>query len=547
MSSASSRVLERCRSFLESQPWEYRYRKRSFEASYARWVSETGVWGVEAQQRALPEICFEVDGSSATTRGAWRGTLGCILVQTWPLTTWRLAKGSTEPSPDERRAIGLPDPGGPPPAAASGTWVVPVSVGDLLHPSLAGNIAMAVRDGARAVAWDYLLARENESTVEPTLRVRGAGCDPLSDAVLDRRLRAFALPDVGRESGGLSFAEKRLRFAPFPEQWHVIAEPLSIFPVEPGQSAFLRRSADAELLSRIWGVAFGGDRQDRLPLPAHVPPRVSIIILFRDRHELTARALESVQSQRFDGEIELVLVDNQSTPRSLEQLRGAVDRLGLASRTRWVAYPHAFNHSRQCIAGVEASTGQVLLFLNNDAAFLEDDAVDRLARWAMVPGVASVGAGIEDADGRPNGGGFVARANPGHEFNSPVEEARFPIARLTVGNTFACAAVSRTAFHAVGGLDPIRFPIGFNDVDYCLRASAAGWRHVNLPDVRVVHEVGASRVGTDEIAQKVELRRRHPWVAAYGLQEPREEPLPTLGPLPRSGVPNIDCMQGATQ
>ena len=36
--------------------------------------------------------------------------------------------------------------------------------------------------------------------------------------------------------------------------------------------------------------------------------------------------------------------------------------------------------------------------------------------------------------------------------------------------------VARACFEAVGGFDEETFPVAYNDVDFCLRAGAAGFR-----------------------------------------------------------------------
>ena len=43
----------------------------------------------------------------------------------------------------------------------------------------------------------------------------------------------------------------------------------------------------------------------------------------------------------------------------------------------------------------------------------------------------------------------------------------------------ACLVLHRTAFEAVGGLDP-ELQVAFNDVDFCLRLEASGYRDFTL-------------------------------------------------------------------
>jgi GT2 family glycosyltransferase len=47
--------------------------------------------------------------------------------------------------------------------------------------------------------------------------------------------------------------------------------------------------------------------------------------------------------------------------------------------------------------------------------------------------------------------------------------------------TGACLLTRRRDFLEVGGMDEVRFPVNFNDVDYCLKAAA--------PDLQQLHNV----------------------------------------------------------
>ncbi len=55
----------------------------------------------------------------------------------------------------------------------------------------------------------------------------------------------------------------------------------------------------------------------------------------------------------------------------------------------------------------------------------------------------------------------------------------------------SCLLIRREALEQVGSMDS-RFPLFFNDVDWCRRFHEKGWRIVFLPDARAVHRGGAS-------------------------------------------------------
>ena len=510
--------------WLSALPFEHVLRKREPESVLARWHIEAGAYEGMTEGR----VCLMMAAGGAPDD--WLDTLATWQGQTWPVCDWIVVGADSEPFTEARARLGLAPPLACLAEVAEGElatlgcdWVIPGRAGDLLHPSLAGTVATS---GQRAVAWDRLEAEATRGGIKLLHRVRGPARDPLAELDRDLRGRAFAMLAERWAGHPVEHAWLNRMSRTDSVDWVVVPEPLAIYTEREIPAPAPSSDSWPE---REWGVAM--ERVVGDCVPAITPGRVSIIILYRDRVELTIRAIESILRQATASELELVMVDNGSNDATRVKMASYLAQLPARMRVQSIDYPHAFNHSKQCRIGAQAATGEVLLFLNNDAELLSSDGLDRMARWANVANVASVGGQMVDAQGRGVGGGFRARRSPGPEFNSPVEEATGSVcttSRITVGNTFACVAVSSQAFEALGGLDEIRFPVGFNDVEYCLRASSLGWRHINLASVKVSHHVGASRLKADEVAQKIRLRQTHPWVAVRGLFEMEREALPPI-------------------
>ena len=265
-------------------------------------------------------------------------------------------------------------------------------------------------------------------------------------------------------------------------------------------------------------------------VPYYLVPRattavVSVIIPFRDKADLTIAAARSAIAQRFRGYLEIVLVDNQSRPESLSQIRTALAEELECGRCRLIPYNKPFNHSAQCNLAVAESLGDVVVFLNNDAAIQSPNAIQEMAAWAVAPGVGSVGVRMVNPADRRETAGISLRLQPTGYFDSIVEEASdaflTPFVREVFGNTFACAAISRATFMAAGGLDAVSFPNGYNDVDFACRLSLLGLRSVSLGHLCAMHAPGASRGRVDETSQKILLRRLYPQITAMALDELR--------------------------
>jgi hypothetical protein len=67
--------------------------------------------------------------------------------------------------------------------------------------------------------------------------------------------------------------------------------------------------------------------------------------------------------------------------------------------------------------------------------------------------------------------------------------------------TGACLMVRRTVYQEVGGLDE-QIAVAFNDVDFCLRLRAAGYRNIWTPFAELIHHESASR-GYEDNPEKI--------------------------------------------
>lgn len=254
-----------------------------------------------------------------------------------------------------------------------------------------------------------------------------------------------------------------------------------------------------------------------LPLPA---PKASIVIPSRDRIDLIERVCRGVLHETAYADLELIIVDNGSTDPAVlahyEQLRRD-------PRVRILIDPRPFNFAAMVNDGVAASTGAVVVLLNNDVAVLEPGWLDAMVRQASRPEVGAVGAKLLYADGTLQhagvvvglGGraGHILRRRPG---DTPGHLGRLCAAHEVSAVTAACLAVAREKYLAVGGFDAETFPVDFNDVDFCLRLGAAGWKTVWTPAATLAHlesvsrgpSVGAKRARFEQEAARFSERWR---------------------------------------
>lgn len=156
-----------------------------------------------------------------------------------------------------------------------------------------------------------------------------------------------------------------------------------------------------------------------------------------------------------------------------------------------------FNFAEAINLGRTHATGEYLLILNDDTTADSPNPVTALLEIGQRHGVGAVGAKLTYPDGRLQHAGIVLL--PSGPTHAHIAKAgNFPGyfgSTLTPRNysaVTAAAMLTPTAvFDELSGFDT-SFARDFNDVDYCLRLQAAGYRVAWTPYARLTHHEGAS-------------------------------------------------------
>lgn len=262
-----------------------------------------------------------------------------------------------------------------------------------------------------------------------------------------------------------------------------------------------RRKIKAEVLpiplcSGYWRI--------RYALPEH-PPLVSIIIPTRNGLSLLKRCIDTLQTLTSYPNYELIVVDNQSDdPETLNFLKEKASK----GEIQVCQYDAPFNYSAINNAAVGESHGELLCFLNNDIEVTDGDWLSELVSLAIQQGIGAVGARLLYPDGRIQHAGVIVGMGgvAGHLYLGAPGSERGNMGRAILQQnlsaiTGACMVVTREAFKHVGGFDADNLPVGFNDVDFCLKLLEAGYDNRWTPHATLVHHESASR-GKDDTAEK---------------------------------------------
>lgn len=242
------------------------------------------------------------------------------------------------------------------------------------------------------------------------------------------------------------------------------------------------------------------------PAPGTPPGPIAAVVPNRNSPRLIRLALDAILGETGAPPPVVVIVDNGSddaeTLAFYEKLKGN-PRVFVNIR------PEPFNFSSMVNRGAALARdrfGEIgaFLLLNND---IESPATGWLARMAETLGAGGLGAevGIVGAKllfpdrtiqhaGVIVGHGGVA----GHELKGAPEDAPGLLGRMRAPHlreavTAAAMLIRAETWDALGGFDERAFPIAFNDVDFCLRAGAAGWRVALDPRAVLIHHEGVSR------------------------------------------------------
>lgn len=211
----------------------------------------------------------------------------------------------------------------------------------------------------------------------------------------------------------------------------------------------------------------------------------AVIVAYGAEPWLERSVRAALRSEGVD--VEVVLVDNGCTD-------GAVDVLGVLPGVTTVRPESNLGFAGGCHAGVEASRGEVVAFVNPDAV-VAPDALARLAAVVGDPGVAIATAGVRLAD-RPeamNSAGndvhFLGVSWSGG-FGEPAAE--HALRRQVLAASGAGMAMRRAVWDALGGMEAELFAY-YEDADLSLRCWQQGLSVVYVPDAVVVHRYEFSR------------------------------------------------------
>lgn len=243
----------------------------------------------------------------------------------------------------------------------------------------------------------------------------------------------------------------------------------------------------------------GWDRERVIPQEI----TISVIIPSKDNPSILEQCLRSLQQcQAKTGQIEIVVVDNGSSPENRQKIEEITHGM------KYCYEPMPFNFSQMCNRGAQVASGELLLFLNDDITVCADGWLEAMAERALRPYVGAVGLKLYYPDSTTIQHAGVANlpGGPVHKLQFTVDgqEDCYGYGRLdrnVIAVTGACLMVQRDRFLQVGGF-PEELQVAYNDVELCLRLREAGWHNMVVNSFYAYHHESLSR-GSDLTREKM--------------------------------------------
>ncbi|MDQ3225163.1 MAG: glycosyltransferase family 2 protein, partial [Chloroflexota bacterium] len=226
------------------------------------------------------------------------------------------------------------------------------------------------------------------------------------------------------------------------------------------------------------------------PEPGATSVSVSIVIPVHNKASITRQCLDALLNEPDDGiEREIVVVNDGSSDSTVAMLAT------YGNRIRVIRHESALGFAAACNAGAGVTSGEFLVLLNNDTIPTHGWLSHLVACARAHPTAAVVGAKLLFPNDTVQHAGVVFgfNAEPHHIYTGfPKDHPAVSASRRFQVVTAACALFRRGPWQELHGLDTA-FHNGWEDVDYCMRAGAAGYEIHYCAESVVYHVESATR------------------------------------------------------
>lgn len=248
--------------------------------------------------------------------------------------------------------------------------------------------------------------------------------------------------------------------------------------------ALRRRNLDAN-------VILDEQKTNRVLFNLNKEPKVTIIIPTRDNVKFLSKCLRSLEYNTNYKNMEIIIVNNNSN----KETKSFLDSLPY----KIINYNEKFNFSKLNNIASLSSTGEYMLFLNDDVEAIEPNWLKEMISLCKLDNIAIVGAKLLYNDNTIQHAGMVYMKN-GFYFHPYQKHPSNTDKNFGIINsicersavTGACLLIQSSIFKEIGGFDEI-FDVYYGDSDLCLSVQKLGYKVLYNPYAVLRHD-GSSKI-----------------------------------------------------
>ena len=261
---------------------------------------------------------------------------------------------------------------------------------------------------------------------------------------------------------------------------------------------------------------------------------ISIIVPSKDNPELLRTCLNGIAKAKIKSRIntlEVVVVDNGSEDYNKSIITTDIEKIKAENNGLSIKYMYEkseFNFSLMCNKGANESSGEFLLFLNDDIEITDELFLLKLVYFAKMNHVGACGAKLlypgDERRIQHIGITNLKYAGPTHKLSTFSDNETLYFGRNRgvhdcLAVTGACLMVSREKYFKIGGFHD-KMKVGYNDVDLCVSLYEEGLLNVVNNECILIHHESLTRGHDAASFEKLNrldkernlLYERHPWL-----------------------------------
>jgi GT2 family glycosyltransferase len=233
-------------------------------------------------------------------------------------------------------------------------------------------------------------------------------------------------------------------------------------------------------------------------------PKISVVILSHNKIDYTRTCIHSLLATDYP-DWEIVIIDNGSTDGTAEWLKNFQKEAETGNaHVQLIFNPGNIGCSTARNQGIEAASGELIAFCDNDIALRNRNWLRIMAEDLRSPDVGMVGPkiiypfapyNIQCAGAAVTQSGRIQFIGRGENRDEPLYNARKEVQCLIS----ACCMTKKSVLDKVGGFDEVFNPVEYEDIDLCYRIRWHGFKILYNPAAEMYHFESVTTEGTESL------------------------------------------------